>query len=56
MTDELMTAANWARELGVSEKKLKDAIKAAEIAPDQKKGVCLMYCRASAEKAKALVK
>ncbi len=56
MADELKTIANWAKELGISEKKLKDAVKVAAIAPDQKKGVCCMYSQKSMEKAKKAVK
>lgn len=56
MADEMKTAANWAKELGVPEKKLKDAIKAAGIQPDAKKGVCGFYSRQSAEKAKKSIK
>jgi hypothetical protein len=56
MADELKTATVWAKELGVPEKKLKDAIKAAKIEPDQKKGVCSYYSRAAAEKAKKGIK
>jgi hypothetical protein len=56
MAGELMTAGNWAKELGVPEKKLKDALKAAGIEPDGKKGACSMYSRASAEKAKKAIK
>jgi hypothetical protein len=54
--DEMKTAANWAKELGIPEKKLKDAIKAAAIQPDSKKGACAYYSRATAEKAKKAVK
>jgi hypothetical protein len=56
MADDLKTAANWAKELGVPEKKLKDALKAAGIEPDAKKGVCAYYSKASAEKANKAVK
>jgi hypothetical protein len=56
MADELKTIANWAKELGLSEKKLKDAVKAAAIEPDQKKGVCCMYSKKSVEKAKKTLK
>lgn len=52
MTEELKTAANWAKELGFSEKKLKDAMKTAQIQPDAKKGCCSYYSKASVEKAK----
>ena len=55
-TEELKSATNWAKELGVSEKKLKDALKAAGIEPDAKKGVCAFYSKASAEKAKKGIK
>ncbi len=56
MADDLKTAANWAKELSVPEKKLKDAIKAAGIEPDSKKGACSYYSRKSAEKAKKAIK
>ncbi len=56
MAEELKTAANWAKELNVPEKKLKDAIKAAAIQPDAKKGACAYYSRATAEKAKKSMK
>ena len=56
MADDLKTAGNWAKELGVPEKKLKDAIKAAGIKPDAKKGACGYYSRATAEKAKKAIK
>ena len=54
-TDDLRTAANWAKDLGVPEKKLKDALKTAGIEPDAKKGVCAYYSKASAEKAKKAI-
>jgi hypothetical protein len=56
MAEDLKTAANWAKELGVPEKKLKDAFKAAGIQPDAKKGVCAYYAKASAETAKKAIK
>ena len=56
MADDLKTAANWAKELGVPEKKLKDAIKTAGIEPDAKKGACGYYSRKSAEKARKAIK
>ncbi|HJW72849.1 MAG TPA: DUF3606 domain-containing protein [Geothrix sp.] len=56
MPEELKTAANWAKELGVPEKKLKDAIKAVGLEPDAKKGVCAYFSKASAEKAKKAIK
>ena len=56
MAEDLKTAANWAKDLGVPEKKLKDAFKVAGIEPDGKKGVCVYYSKASAEKARKAVK
>ncbi len=56
MADDLKTITNWAKELGVPEKKLKDAIKTINLAPDAKKGVCAYYSRAAAEKAKKAIK
>ena len=53
MAEELKSAGNWAKDLGVSEKKLKDAMKAAGIEPDGKKGACSLYSKASAKKAAA---
>jgi hypothetical protein len=47
---EMMTAAKWAKELGVSEKKFKDAVKDAGIEPDQKKGACAYYAKTTATK------
>jgi hypothetical protein len=54
--EDLKTAAAWAKDLGVPEKKLKDALKAAGIEPDAKKGVCAYYSKASAEKGKKAIK
>lgn len=56
MADDLKTLANWAKELDVSEKKLKDAAKALGLEPDAKKGVCAYYSKASAQKAAKAVK
>lgn len=56
MADDLKTIANWAKELGVSDKKLKDAVKAAAIEPDQKKGACSYFSRKAMEKAKKAIK
>ncbi len=53
MADDLKTLPNWAKELGLSEKKLKDAVKAAGLEPDAKKGVCGYYSKATVEKARA---
>jgi len=51
MTDDLKTLANWAKELNVNEKKLKEAAKTLGLEPDAKKGACGYYTRASIEKA-----
>ena len=48
MDKDLETAGNWAKELGVAEKKLKEALKAAGIRPDATKGACGDYTKASA--------
>lgn len=56
MADDLKTAAAWAKDLGVPEKKLKDAIKVLGIEPDAKKGVCAYYAKTTAEKARKAIK
>ncbi|HOD33702.1 MAG TPA: hypothetical protein PKO12_09495 [Holophaga sp.] len=56
MADDLKTLTNWAKELDVNEKKLKDAAKALGLEPDAKKGVCAYYSKASAQKAAKAVK
>lgn len=56
MAEELKSAGKWATELGVPAKKFKDAIKAAGVAPDAKKGACAYYSRKTAEKIKKSVK
>lgn len=52
MADDLKTAAAWAKELALPEKKLKEALKAAGLEPDAKKGVCGYYAKATIEKAR----
>lgn len=49
MSDDLKTLAAWSKELGLSEKKLKDAVKAAGLQPDAKKGVCGYWAKATVE-------
>jgi hypothetical protein len=56
MAEDMKTVANWAKELGIPEKKLKEAVKAASIQPDAKKGACSYYSRAAVEKAKKALK
>lgn len=50
MAEELMTAGKWAKQLGVPEKKFKDAIKVSKVDPDAKKGCCSYYSKKTAEK------
>jgi hypothetical protein len=56
MADDLKTIANWAKELALPEKKLKDAVKLAGLEPDAKKGVCGYYSKATVEKARKGIK
>jgi len=56
MTDEAKTLANWAKELGLNEKKLKEAVKLLGLEPDSKKGVCCYYGKASVTKAQKAIK
>ena len=56
MADDLKSAGKWAKELGVSDKKFKDALKAAGIEPDSKKGACNYYSKKTAEKIKKKIK
>lgn len=56
MTSEAKTLANWAKELGLNEKKLKEAVKLAGLTPESKKGVCCFYSQASVEKAAKSIK
>lgn len=54
MTDQdLATAANLAKSLGVSDAKVKKAIKELGIEPAAKKGVCSYYGPDAAAKVKA---
>ncbi len=53
---ELMTAGNIAKELGVSDTKVKKVIKELEIKPQTKKGVCNYYSRDVLAKIKAALK
>jgi len=55
MAEELLSAGKWAKELGVSDKKFKEAIKAAGVEPDKKKGACAYYSRKTAMKVKKAV-
>jgi len=56
MPDEPKTLANWAKELGLNEKKLKEAVKVLELEPDAKKGVCAYYGKTKVEKARKAIK
>lgn len=51
-----MTAGKWAKELDVPEKKFKEAVKVLGVEADNKKGCCLYYSRATAEKVKKSIK
>ena len=52
-TKELITAGNIAKELGVSDGKVKKAITKLEIQPAAKKGVCSYYSRDAVDKIRA---
>lgn len=57
MVDEgQITAANIAKELGVSAGKVKKAIDELKLAPVAKKGVCSFYSRDAVKKIKASLK
>jgi hypothetical protein len=55
-SDEGITAANIAKELGASPAKVKKAIEALKIAPVAKKGVCTYYSKDAIKKVKAALK
>lgn len=50
--DELVTAAGIAKELGISDTKVKKAIKELGLEPSGKKGVCSYYARDAMPKIK----
>jgi hypothetical protein len=52
----LMTTGNMAKELGVSDARIKKAIKELGIKPEAKKGVCNYYSRKALAKIKAALK
>ena len=56
MPEEAKTLANWAKELNLNEKKLKEAVKVLGLEPDSKKGVCCYYGKASMAKAQKAIK
>ncbi len=49
---ELLTAGKMAKEFGVPQKKIKEAIQKLNLQPDVKKGNCSYYYRQTAEKIK----
>jgi len=53
---DLSTAANIAKDLGVSDGKVKKAIAELKLAPDAKKGVCCYYGPAAKKKIAAALK
>lgn len=52
-TEDLRSITNWAKALDLPEKKLKEAVKAADLQPDSKRGLCCFYSR---EKIEAVAK
>jgi hypothetical protein len=52
----LLTAANIAKALGVTDAKVKKAIQALGIKPQAKKGVCSYYAKESVTKIKGALK
>jgi DNA-binding Lrp family transcriptional regulator len=54
--DDVLTAGSIAKELGVSEAKVKKVIKELAIEPKMKKGVCCYYSRNALADIKAAVK
>jgi len=50
--DDLLTAGAMAKELGLSEAKVKKAIKELALAPKAKRGVCNLYGRDALPKVK----
>ena len=55
-TTDLLTAGNIAKELGVSDAKVKKAIAALGLEPAAKKGVCSYYPKGAVAKIKAALK
>ena len=56
MADDLLTAGNIAKELGVSDGKVKKAITELALQPKTKKGACSYYSRDDLPKIKAAIK
>jgi hypothetical protein len=54
--EDLLTAGGVAKELGVSDAKVKKVIKELAIEPKAKKGVCNYYSRDVIEKIKVAIK
>ncbi len=54
--DDLLTAGGIAKELGVSDAKVKKAIKELAIEPKAKKGVCSYYSKDAMVQVKATLK
>lgn len=55
-TSDLVTAGNIAKELAVSDAKVKKAIQELGIKPKAKKGVCSYYAKDAVARIKAAVK
>jgi Fic family protein len=54
--EDLLTSAGIAKQLGVSDAKVKKAIKELAIEPSAKKGVCSYYSQDALAKVKAALK
>ena len=54
--EDVLTAGSIAKELGISEAKVKKAIRELAIEPKMKKGVCCYYSRDALADIKAAVK
>ena len=54
--NDLLTAGNIAKELGVSDAKVKKAIQELKITPTAKKGVCNYYSKSVVAKVKSALK
>ncbi|MFA6001627.1 MAG: hypothetical protein WC828_05875 [Thermoleophilia bacterium] len=56
MADDLLTAGKIAKEIGVSDARVKKAIKELGLEPDAKKGACSYYSKAAISKIKKALK
>lgn len=56
MAEEQLSAGKWATQFNIPTKKFKDALKAAGVEPDSKKGACAYYSRTTAEETRKKIK